>query len=586
MVKAMMHETFYTSGTYVNPELGLWIGWVLHRGTFSDCMPVWNENRDICLIFIGENYADRADINRLRSAGHACGEDDASYLVHLYEECGFRFLEKLNGWFSGVLVDLRDNKTVLFNDRYGLSKIHHHEDAQRHFFSSEAKSLLKVFPRLRRLDPRGLGEFVACGCVLQNRTIFSGISVLPGATAWTFTPKQPVRKDAYFNQQVWEEQPQLSDGDFNEELSRTWAQVLPRYFRGKERIGLSLTGGVDSRMILACADRPEGTLPCYTFGGTYRDCMDVKLAREIARICKQPHSIISVGQEFRAGFPVLAERTVYISDGCMDVTGAIDLYVQRTARQIAPVRVTGTYGGEILRRLLAFKPISLNPEMLAPEVRESTRAAAVTYAEEIQGHKLSFTAFKQTPWHMCSKYSLERSQVSLRMPYYDNDLVRLSYQSPPNLVLSNKPSLHVIANANAALKQIATDRGLTIRSIPGMTVAQHLFQQFTFKAEYAYDYGMPQWVARIDHLFAPLHFERLFLGRHKFHHFRVWYRDELSGYVKEVLLDTRTRRRAYLHGPSLERIVRDHTEGRQNHTLEIHKLLSLELMQRALIDQG
>jgi len=55
-----------------------------------------------------------------------------------------------------------------------------------------------------------------------------------------------------------------------------------------------------------------------------------------------------------------------------------------------------------------------------------------------------------------------------------------------------------------------------------------------FKAEYAYDYGMPQWMARIDHLFSWFHLERLFLRRHKFNHFRVWYRDSLSDYVRET----------------------------------------------------
>jgi len=43
---------------------------------------------------------------------------------------------------------------------------------------------------------------------------------------------------------------------------------------------------------------------------------------------------------------------------------------------------------------------------------------------------------------------------------------------------------------------------------------QHLYEEFTVKSEYAYDYGMPQWLARIDHILAPLHLEELFLGRH------------------------------------------------------------------------
>jgi asparagine synthase (glutamine-hydrolysing) len=97
---------------------------------------------------------------------------------------------------------------------------------------------------------------------------------------------------------------------------------------------------------------------------------------------------------------------------------------------------------------------------------------------------------------------------------------------------------------------------------------------------------MPQWLARLDHAFAPLHLERLFIGRHKFHHFRVWYRDELSRRLKEMLLDSEARSRAYLHAGSLERMLKDHMDGRRNYTFEIHKILTLELIQRELIEQN
>jgi asparagine synthase (glutamine-hydrolysing) len=112
-----------------------------------------------------------------------------------------------------------------------------------------------------------------------------------------------------------------------------------------------------------------------------------------------------------------------------------------------------------------------------------------------------------------------------------------------------------------------------------------MYEEFTFKAEYAYDYGMPRWLAWIDHVLAPLHLEKIFLGRHKFFHFRVWYRDKLSQYLKDVLLDTRTRNRPYLRGANLSRLVRSHINGNQNFTSEIHRILTCELMQRQLIEQ-
>ena len=109
-------------------------------------------------------------------------------------------------------------------------------------------------------------------------------------------------------------------------------------------------------------------------------------------------------------------------------------------------------------------------------------------------------------------------------------------------------------------------------------------QEFLAKAEYAYDYGMPNWLARIDKGLAPFRFERLFLGRQKFCHFRTWYRHQLAGYVKEILLDPRSRSRSYVDGPALERLVKSHVNGLRNYTVEIHKLLSIELLHRSLLD--
>ena len=108
--------------------------------------------------------------------------------------------------------------------------------------------------------------------------------------------------------------------------------------------------------------------------------------------------------------------------------------------------------------------------------------------------------------------------------------------------------------------------------------------EFLFKAEYAYDYGMPQWVARLDHLFAPLHLERLWLGRHKVFHFRVWYRDELANYVREMLLDRRSLARPYVNPEAVRTIVDGHLKGNRNYTTEIHRLMTLELTHRLFLD--
>jgi asparagine synthase (glutamine-hydrolysing) len=587
MISSMMHESFYSSGRYIDKKIGVSVGWVCHKGSFSDCMPIWNETNDVCLFFSGEDFTDASDIKALAAKGHQFDTDNISYLVHLYEEMGLPFIERINGWFSGVLVDLRKGSVVLFNDRYGISRIYYYENAGRLYFSSEAKSLLKVFPRLRQLDLRGLAETFSCGCVLQNRTLFSGVSLLPGASRWIFTPNGGISKESYFSRESWEKQPVLGGEEFYRQLKETFARILPRYFRGRQRMAMSLTGGLDGRMMMAYANCQLGDLPCYTFGSQYRDCADVIIARRVAEICRQSHQTIKVGQDFFPQFPRLAEKAVYISDGAMDVTGSVELYVNSISRQIAPVRITGNYGSEILRGNIAFRAGAgfRNEGLLESEFAQLVQVASTTYKAEREGNLLSFIAFKQTPWHHYSRLSVEQSQLTLRSPYLDNDLVALMYQSPPELFFSIESTLRLIAEGFPELAKIPTDRGLLYSPKPVIGKLQHLYDEFTVKAEYAYDYGMPHWLANIDHLLSPLQLERLFLGEHKFYHFRVWYRNQLSQYVKDILLDSRTLGRSYFNAPFLEEMVNSHIKGSRNYTLEIHRALTIELIQRQLIEQ-
>ena len=138
---------------------------------------------------------------------------------------------------------------------------------------------------------------------------------------------------------------------------------------------------------------------------------------------------------------------------------------------------------------------------------------------------------------------------------------------------------------NPALLAIPTDRGLAGKRGRVSAAASRSLLEFLFKAEYAYDMGMPQWLARLDHALSPLHLERAFLGRHKPVHFRVWYRDALAGYVQEMLLDPRALSRPYVERKGLEAVVRGHLKGERNYTTELHKLLTLELVHRLFMEE-
>jgi asparagine synthase (glutamine-hydrolysing) len=579
MLKSLCHESFYASGMWIDAANGIYVGWVARQGSFDDGMPLHNENGDVTLVFSGEEFPEPGIVSSLHGRGHEITQDGPSYLVHRYEE-ELDFPKGLNGRFHGLVADRARGTAMLFNDRYGLQRLYYHEAPDTFYFAAEAKAILKIRPELRSLDPRGLGEFIVCGCVLENRSLFSGVHVLPPGSAWVFRGGQLEKKANYFKPREWEEEEPFTPEDYYASLRDVFARNLPRYFNGRERVGVSLTGGLDTRIIMAWRKAPPNSLPCYTFGSMYRDNQDVQLARRVAKICDQQHEVITADKEFLSRFPYYAERSIYLTDTCVDLGRSPDLYVNEKAREIAPVRMVGTYGSEMLLHAVMFKAEEPAAGLFHAELGPQIRAAKQTYDASRQVHPMTFVAFRQSPWHHFGVLSLEQTQVTVRSPYLDNDLVRTMYKSPGAVAFNEEGRLRLIREGNLELAQLRTDRG-----IGGLnSVFTRGFLEFFFKAEYAYDYGMPQWIAQVDHLFAPLHLERIWLGRHKVFHFRVWYRDELANYVREMLLDRRSLARPYINAARVRTIVEGHIKGNRNYTTEIHRLLTLELMHRLFLD--
>ena len=579
MVAALRHEPFYVTGTWIDESLGVYVGWVARENSFSDGMPIQNERGDMVLVFAGEDYPEPGTARRLKERGHDCDDQGPSYLVHLYEEDP-NFIKDLNGRFQGLIADRSRRAATLFNDRFGLQRVYFHEARDAFYFAAEAKAILAVRSELRSADPQGLGEYVACGCVLENRTLFTGIHVLPPGSAWTFRGGALEKKTTYFDPREWEELEPLKPEEYYGHLRDVFVKNLPRYFEGQEQVGVSLTGGLDTRIIMAWRNPKPNTLPSYTFGSMYRDNEDVKLARRVAKICGQSHEVFITGEEFLSRFAHYAERTIYLTDACVDLGRSPDLYMNERARLIAPVRIVGTYGSEMLLHAVMFKAEEPAAGLFQNELLREIQRAKQTYDSSRRVHPVTFIAFRQSPWHHYGVLGLEQTQVGVRTPYLDNELVRTIYKSPGPVAINEEGRIRLIREGNPALAQLRTDRGLGDVKAP----ITHAFLEFLFKAEYAYDYGMPQWVARVDHMFSALRLERIWLGRHKPFHFRVWYRDQLANYVREMLLDSRSLARPYVNPGAVRTIVNGHLKGNRNYTTEIHRLLSLELVHRLFLD--
>jgi len=582
MLDTLRHEQFYVTGTWIDESQGVYVGWAARRGSFSDGMPLVSEQGNAVMVFSGEDHSEPDTPTRLKERGHAVEPDGPGYLIHLYEEDP-TFPSRLNGWFHGLVADPKRGTTVLFNDHFGMHRLYYYEARDTFYFACEAKAILSVRPELRRISPRGLGEWLECGCVLEDRTLFEGLHVLPPASAWVTHNGSVERKASYFHPHEWEEQEGLSPEDFHREIREVFSRNLPLHFRGREKVGLSLTGGLDTRMIMAWHKPKRGSLPCYTFGGTYRESRDVIIARQVANACGQSHQVIRCGPEFLSHFPHYAERTVYLTDACADVSCSPVLFGCERAREIAPARMTGNYGDQVLRGQRAFKPMGTPLGLFASDLHPSLAAARQTYSRVADTHPLAFAAFRQAPWHHHGLLALEQTQLSMRSPYLDREFVKTLFRAPDSVTQNNNLRLRLISDGSRDLRNIRTDMGYAGRDGYVSSIVRQ-YQNFTFKAEYAYDHGMPNAVAKVDHMLSPLHLERLFLGRHKYYHFRVWYRDVLRDYVRQILLDPLTLSRPYWNRSFVEEMVSRHAKGNRNYTYAIHKLISLELAHRLFID--
>lgn len=581
MTAAMQHETFHTSGNFAVAELGVYGGWVAHENSFAATQVFENETRDVALIFCGEVFVDPEVKAQLRREGHQFSETGGAWLVHLYEARGDKFFEELNGLFSGLLIDRRQKKVFLFNDRFGMERIYWHETAEAFYFATEAKALLRVLPELREFDADGVAHFFGVGCTMGWRSLFRGIQLLPGGSLWKFEGNG-CRKEKYFSPSSWENQPMLKAEDYEEQFAATFKKILPQYFAAHVPMGVALTGGFDTRMMLAC--RPELMVKpvCYTFAGVDHRTLDDKIAARVAAACGLDHQLLPLKNDFFTDFAEHVDRTVFISDGTFGVTGAHEIYFHRAARELSPLRLTGNYGSEVFRGVSTFKPLGLTPNLFAPGFGASVEIAAGQLAIH-RTHAHTFALFREIPWNLFGSVSAGRSQVTFRTPYLDNALVKLAYQSPAHLRKSSLPASRLVKANSQILGEIPTDRGFGGSNSGPKFWSRRVFAEGTFKLDYYSNEGLPRKLSLLNPVFGYATKKLGLAGMHKYLRYSHWFRHELGGYVRERLAVAQARHEIFFNPQLLGEMAARHAGGRDNFTPEINAVLTLEAIERLLL---
>lgn len=573
MTRVMCHEPFHEAGVHSVAALGVTLGWVCDRGSPAGVPVVRCGERNLSLVLAGEAHP--CDEMTSGEDGNSAGS--LHWLLSAYQKRGGAVFSSLDGVFAGVLIDERRKRTILFNDRYGMERLYWHEDEDAVYFASEAKALLEILPLLREFDREGVLELLTAGCTREDRTLFRGIETIPGASIWTFDGEACARA-RYFTPADWEALSSLTEGEYHEEFSAVFRRVSARCFGPGEETGISLTGGLDTRMIMACLPALEHPPVCYTFCGAQLRLRDSRIASQVADACGLRHQPLDLGQEFFEDFNELADRTVFVSDGTFGVTGAHEIYFNRKARDLSPVRVTGNFGSELLRSMSTLKPLGLAEQGFTDEFRSMRTVLEQDTNNDGNLHPITFASFTEVPRSLFGSFAAGRSQVTFRSPYLTNPIVKLAYQAPASVRQSSESAVRFVADSKPALAAIPTDLGF----VRGSSNWQRRYRHLEFKLDYYCSEGLPRGLARLDRPYRSILEALRIAETHKFLRYRSWLHGGLRDYAEEASRRVAKASLPFVREEAAITMLREHQNGKANYTRELAIMFTLEAVHRLM----
>jgi asparagine synthase (glutamine-hydrolysing) len=575
MVVAAMHENFYRAKFYEFPAYGLHVSKVYLDHEYCPETLSCNNNGTIFCIFSGELFSLQDTKKELRSAGYALDDarDLGELIVHLYELKGESFLRDLNGYFQLVLVDKNKQSIIIANDRFGIHGfyVYQSSNGETSIFAPELKCF-KIHPEVHlKLDNEAIIEYFKYNCPLNNLTFYSQVKRVPIASqyihannAWSISE--------YWSPEEVQRREHLSQISFIESATARFESIIVEYINSG-RTALSLTGGLDTRAILSVLNKKGIHLPSYTFGGMYRDSLDVKLARKLSDLRGDRHDTIMLGDDFLQNFDKWANKAICVSDGLSRILRCQDYYLNLQARKYGTIRLTGKHGSQIVRGVSLLYEHPLAPDLFSEEFRSEYAACP----NPVRTHNTASAIRWELPQLESCAQSQEMAALTVRTPYMDIGIVNLMLMAPtiedPCILQKT-----IIERNTPEWSWIPTNRGVVIRKRFYSGIAETIWAKLNFLDQvYNREEKLPAFALNLSRVGDKVGVSRLFNGRDIWRHYRLWFADELKYYIWGVLMDPSTLHRAYWNGRFIEYMLKAHCSRRRAYTLEIDRVLAFEL---------
>ena len=271
--------------------------------------PVANEDESVWLVQNGEiyNYEElREDLlgrgHRFRSRG------DTEILVHLYEEHGPAFAERLRGMFAIAVWDTRRRRVVLARDRFGIKPLYWSHHGGRLSFGSELPALAAQPGFSRQIDPRALEAYLAFNSVPGPLSIYEAASKLPpGSVLVGEGGGVEVSRYARPGPPPAAEQAGGSARELADRLLGVFRESIRAHLVADVPVGVMLSGGVDSGAIAALASEEAGyRVKTFSIGFEEESFNELERARQVAERYGTDHHELVVRPDAAEALPRLA----------------------------------------------------------------------------------------------------------------------------------------------------------------------------------------------------------------------------------------------------------------------------------------
>lgn len=560
--------------------------------------PVFNEKRDLWLMMEGEIY-DTADLRKeLSRKGHVVsGESCDECVLHLYEEVGYKFVERMNGQFVIVIYSIVERKLVIVNDRLGFRPLYYADTGKEFIFSSEIKAILATELIPREVDGVGLLSLLFLGYNICERTLLKDIKVLPAASIME-VDKQGYHIKKYWSMKFVESDETRHVDYYIEELGEVLIKAVDR--RSTGRFGVALSGGLDSRMV-AGALKPRGrSVYTYTFGDPRS--LDARYAKRVAEAIGAENEFLTYSGNDLSD---IAHQIVWHTEANVSVLSCKSLSFQNQLKTRIDVILSGSLGDHLLGFPITGKLIRARKEQLGDFLLQhhhdfkDIRSGGSIFGDDFAhicggqfrdsflssisalnlGSNASSANIVQA-WdidnrqrrYILGAISIDRHLFEIRTPFADCDLIDLILRIPPELRYNYYIYKKMAGVTFPFLNEIPWEK-TELKITLGKNIEKILRLGFKIVRRAERNLGR----MGVDFaVLAPkvfLDFEKIFRTDAK-----------TKGFLAGILLDSKTLQRPYFSRKGLETLMSEHFNGKANHAETIGKLITFELFLRRFVD--